>query len=95
MMLRHTMIIVTVKMKNVRVRGAFSNSLTSSSEKVVSSVFAIKQMVRHPIWIKIRAGKSYLRMNFSPRIKVDHKIVAMIPLAELAAKRVRSMYWTK
>ena len=55
-------------------------------------MFAFITIVAQPSEIKKRAVKSYLQMNFSPRMFVERMIAATIEFAELAARSVKSRY---
>ena len=78
-------------MKN-KVRGERSSSCTSSAVYSVYVVFALATMVAQPTEMQTRAVKSYLQINFSPRIVVEKTMAATMELAELAAMRVKSRY---
>ena len=48
----------------------------------------------HPTEMNTRAVKSYLRINTSPRIKVERVVTAMIDVAVLADNNIRLKYGT-
>ena len=51
-------------------------------------------MQEHPTEMKIRAVKSYLRINTSPRIKVESTVTAMMDVAVLAESNIKLRYGT-
>ena len=57
-------------------------------------MFAFRTRQAHPKEMKIRAVKSYFRVNTSPRIKVDRIVTAMIDVAVFAESKIRLRYGT-
>ena len=55
-------------------------------------MFALKTIQAHPKEMKIRAVKSYFRINTSLRIRVDRTVAAMMDVAVFAESKIRLRY---
>ena len=70
--------------------GLFSNSLIISALYSVSYLLAKAMIKEQPIIISVNEGRSYLKLNFSPRYRIANSVLMMIPAAFSVDNRTKS-----